>query len=166
MICTDTKQPYQSETWIGAGERADRRAPYFGRAWSWVSVPCAGEAWTVRDEDAYQGPFTKRTIKPLLYIGNFWDPATNYDASLSASARMPGARQVASNNWGHAAYLTAPCITGHIDQYLLNGKLPAKGTVCTDARQPFAEPVPSLKKQRKLMPATPKPRPVLDQRKG
>ena len=45
--------------------KADQRAPYFGRAWAWSTVQCASNSWTARDEDAYRGPFTKRTASPL-----------------------------------------------------------------------------------------------------
>ena len=165
VTCTDGVEPWDANWWIPAGARADRRAPYFGRAWSWVSSPCANGTWTVRDEDAYRGPFTKRTKHPVLFVGSFWDPATNYDASVSASRRQPGARLLSSNNWGHTAYGTSECADSKMESYLLTGALPPRGTTCTDAPQPFTgatETVKAAKAERARPPvATPKPKSIL-----
>ena len=163
VTCTDTVEPWDARQWIPAAERADRRAPYFGRAWSWITAPCAGRTWTVRDEDAYRGPFTKHTKHPVLFVGSFWDPATNYDASVSASRRQPGARLLSSNNWGHTAYGTSACADTAIEAYLVSGALPAKGKTCTDARQPFTggAAARAAKPATNRLPATPLPKSVL-----
>ena len=142
VICTDGKHPRNAGSWPMATALRDLQAPYFGRPWGWISVQCASDTWTVRDEDAYRGPFNKRTAKPVLIVGNYWDPATNYRASLSSSKLLPNSRLLSSNNWGHTAYGTGACATTAIDQYLLSGTLPAKGKVCTDSRQPFTTKLP------------------------
>jgi pimeloyl-ACP methyl ester carboxylesterase len=141
VICTDGLFPRDTERWRAATAAADRRAPYFGRAWGWIDAPCARDTWTVRDEDAYRGPFNRRTQAPVLFVGNLWDPATNYDASVSSSRRLPGSGLLSSNNWGHTAYGTSPCADSAIESYLLTGALPAVSR-CTDGPQPFAEPLP------------------------
>jgi len=46
--------------------------------------------WKVRDEDAYRRPFNRRTAAPVLFVGNYYDPATNYDAAVSATKLLPG----------------------------------------------------------------------------
>jgi pimeloyl-ACP methyl ester carboxylesterase len=138
VICTDTLEPVDAGFWPSATARRDREAPYFGRSWGWLSSPCARDTWTVRDEDAYNGPFNKRTASPMLYVGSLWDPATNYDSAVAASKLHSTARLLSSNNWGHTAYGTGACATAAIDNYLLTGALPAKGTLCTDAPQPFS----------------------------
>ena len=143
VICTDTLEPADVTAWPAATAQRDREAPYFGRAWGWLTAPCARDTWTVRDEDAYRGPFDKRTQSPMLYVGSLWDPATNYDSAVAASRLHPTARLLSSNNWGHTAYGTGACATAAIDGYLLTGALPATGTLCTDAPQPFASPLPT-----------------------
>ncbi|MFG1604070.1 alpha/beta fold hydrolase [Actinoplanes sp. NPDC049265] len=166
VFCTDGIVPADPRTWVGAAARAERRSPNAGRYWSWVSAPCARDTWTVHDEDSYLGPFTKRTRAPLFYLGSFWDPATNYDASVSASRRQPGARLLSANNWGHTGYLTSPCTTTTVDEYLLRGTLPARGATCTDAKQPFTEPLSEVAAKRAPAPkrlpvATPRPKSIL-----
>jgi pimeloyl-ACP methyl ester carboxylesterase len=141
VMCTDGRHPVDGASWPKAAARADQRATYFGRAWAWASAQCARDHWTVRDEDAYTGPFTKRTPHPVLIVGSFWDPATNYNDAVAASKLLPNSRLLSSNNWGHTAYGTSVCATGTVDRYLLYRALPAKGTTCMGDEQPFRTPL-------------------------
>ncbi|SCG58764.1 alpha/beta hydrolase [Micromonospora coxensis] len=138
--CTDAYHPTDAGAWPALGAAEDKRAPYFGRAWAWATAPCARDTWTVRDEDAFTGPFNRKTSSPVLVVGNYWDPATNYDAAVSSSKLLPNSRLLSSDSWGHTAYGTSACVTGAVDAYLLKGTLPKKGTVCTGDVQPFVEP--------------------------
>jgi pimeloyl-ACP methyl ester carboxylesterase len=141
VMCTDGLHPKNASSWPAAVAKSDKRAPYFGRAWAWGSAQCARDTWTVKDEDAYKGPFTKRTVKPILVVGNYWDPATNYVEAVSSAKLLPNSRLLSSTNWGHTAYGTSKCVTSAIDTYLLKGTLPAKGTVCVGDEQPFTKPL-------------------------
>ncbi|MEU8813705.1 alpha/beta hydrolase [Actinoplanes sp. NPDC048796] len=141
VICTDGRFPANAADWPRYADRRDAKAPYFGRSWGWIDSPCAHKTWTVRDEDAYTGPFTRRTAAPVLVVGSFWDPATNYRGAVSSSRLLPNSVLLSSNNWGHTAYGSGVCATTAIDTYLLTGKPPARGKVCTDAPQPFQTPV-------------------------
>jgi pimeloyl-ACP methyl ester carboxylesterase len=141
VMCTDGRHPKDASRWPAAAARADKRAPYFGRAWAWASAQCARNTWTVRDEDAYQGPFTRRTAATVLIVGSTWDPATNYVEAVTSAKLLPNSRLLTSKNWGHTAYGTSACATGVIDKYLLRGTLPAKGKVCTGDEQPFTQPL-------------------------
>ena len=141
--CTDALHPKDANMWPSLMVTADQKAPYFGRAWGWATAPCARNTWTVRDEDAYAGPWTRRTAAPVLIVGTQWDPATNYDDAVSASKRLPNSRLLSNVNWGHTSYGTSDCATAAIDNYLLKGTLPAKGTVCTGSYQPFLTPLPT-----------------------
>jgi len=139
VMCTDGQHPAHSAAWPAKVARAAKRAPYFGPAWAWASAPCARDIWTVRDEDAWTGPFGGRTRNPVLVVGSYWDPATSYYQAVS-SARLLGARLLSSDNFGHTAYGTSACVTGATDRYLLSKKLPAAGRVCA-AAQPFTTPL-------------------------
>jgi pimeloyl-ACP methyl ester carboxylesterase len=143
VLCTDALHPKDASLWPALMAQADQRAPYFGRAWGWGSVQCARKTWTVRDEDAYTGPWNTRTAAPVLVVGTRWDPATNYDDAVSASRRLPNARLLSNTNWGHTSYGSSVCADTAIDGYLLTGVLPAKGTVCEGEYQPFTTPLPT-----------------------
>ena len=136
--------PGTARTWPATADSAnaaDKRAPYFGRLWLWNLAGCSSTKWTVKDEDAYRGSFTKKTATPVLIVGNYWDPATNYAGAVSTSKRLPNSRLVSSNSWGHTAYGTSQCATQAVDTYLLTKKIPAKGKVCTGDYTPFQEPL-------------------------
>ncbi|GAB1639820.1 alpha/beta hydrolase [Krasilnikovia sp. MM14-A1259] len=143
VLCTDALHPADASQWPALMAKADKRAPYFGRAWGWSSAPCARNTWTVRDEDAYTGPWTTRTAAPVLVVGAKWDPATNYDDAVSAAKRLPNSQLLSNTNWGHTSYGTSDCATNAIDTYLLNAILPAKGALCEGKYQPFTTPLPT-----------------------
>jgi hypothetical protein len=73
--------------------------------------------WTVRDEDAYTGPWNRRTSAPVLFVASEWDPATNYDDAVSAQKRLPNSRLFTNDNWGHTSYRArserTPLLRGH-----------------------------------------------------
>ncbi|GIJ14265.1 alpha/beta hydrolase [Micromonospora gifhornensis] len=137
--CVDANHPTAVASWPARAARADKRDPYFGRLWTWASAPCARGSWTVRDEDRFTGPFNRRTANPVLVVGNYWDPSTNYNGAVSASKLLPNSRLLSSDSWGHTAYGTSACVTDAMDAYLLRVTLPRKGTVCKGDIQPFQE---------------------------
>ncbi|MBL7261639.1 alpha/beta hydrolase [Paractinoplanes lichenicola] len=137
VMCTDGRHPAHGSAWVKAGAKADKRAPYFGRAWVWASAACARDSWTVRDEDAYTGPFNRLTKNPVLVVGSFWDPATNYVDAVKSAELIPHSRLLSSANWGHTAYGTSACVTNAMDHYLLTRALPAPGKACVGDIQPF-----------------------------
>jgi hypothetical protein len=141
IACTDSRNSKNLADFGRLANAADKRAPYFGRLWLWNLAGCSSKKWTVKDEDAYRGPWTKKTSTPVLIVGNYWDPATNYAGAVSTSKRLPNSRLLSSNSWGHTAYGTSECVTDAVDSYLLAKKLPAKGKVCASEYTPFAEPL-------------------------
>lgn len=143
VLCTDALHPKDADSWPALMNKADKRAPYFGRAWGWSSVQCARETWTVHDEDAYTGPWNVHTTAPILFVGARWDPATNYDDATSAARRAPNARLLTSTNWGHTSYGTSECVTRAVDTYLVQAQLPARGTTCEGEYQPYTVPLPT-----------------------
>ncbi|HYI59559.1 MAG TPA: alpha/beta hydrolase, partial [Microlunatus sp.] len=123
IACTDSRNSKNLASYRRLAQAADAKAPYFGRLWMWSLAGCSSKKWTVRDEDAYRGPFTKWTSNPVLIVGNYWDPATNYAGAVSTSKRMPNSRLLSSDSWGHTAYGTSDCATSAIDAYLLSKRL-------------------------------------------
>jgi len=137
VTCTDSREKTKISRYPRYAAQADEKAPYFGRAWLWSSSMCAGDVFTGQDDDAYTGPFDVRTTAPVLFVGDYYDPATSYKAAVSASKRMPNSRLLSSDSFGHTAYGTSDCTTKAVDAYLLDVTLPKKGTVCVGDVQPF-----------------------------
>jgi len=148
VLCTDGRNPKEAWDWAAYAARNDRTAPDFGRLWTWASAPCASSTWTVRDEDTYRGPFTRTTANPVLVVGNYWDPATNYQGAVTTSRLLPNSSLLSSNSWGHTAYGTSACVNTAVERYLLTKKVPAPGTTCVGDAQPFSDPTEGPQQRR------------------
>jgi pimeloyl-ACP methyl ester carboxylesterase len=139
--CADGDNPAKVSAWAKAARAADRKYPYFGRIWNWGSSICA--VWPGHDGDAYKGPFNRRTANAVLVVGNRSDPATRYQDAVSTEKRLPRARLLTVEGWGHTSLFISSCADGHIARYLLTGTAPPEKTVCGVDTIPFASP-PSL----------------------
>lgn len=139
VLCGETRNPAVPGQWPRQIAARTAVAPYFAEAWGWSSVQCAEKNWTAKAGDAYPGPWNKVTSAPVLVVGNYWDPATNYSGAVNTARRMGNARLLASDSWGHTAYGTSACATGVVDKYLVEGTLPNPGTTCVGDQQPFTQ---------------------------
>ena len=134
--CTDSLKPPHVSAWARSARAADAKWPYFGRPWIWSSSVCA--RWPGHDSDRYLGPFNKRTAKPVLVIGNRWDPATRYEDAVSTSKILGNARLLTVSGWGHTSLFSSTCADNRASAYLLTGALPPAGTICKPDAVPFA----------------------------
>lgn len=139
VMCSDGKNPSTARNWSRYAAAANIVAPGFGPLWTWSSAPCATSTWKAQDEDSYTGSFKHRTKNPVLVVGNYWDPATNYAGATKVARLMPNSRLLRSASWGHTAYGTSDCVTAAMDRYLLTRRVPAAGTRCIGDQQPFTE---------------------------
>ncbi|WIV61518.1 alpha/beta hydrolase [Amycolatopsis nalaikhensis] len=77
-----------------------------------------------------QHPLQVHGAPPLLMVSSRHDPATPY-AWSQAAARQSGSTLLTYDGWGHGAYFkNSQCVIKATDDYLITGKLPAKGTHC------------------------------------
>lgn len=93
----------------------------------------------------YTGPWTADTANPVLVVGNFFDPATRYEGAQTVAGLLPNSRLLSYAGWGHTAYLSgSSCVDAAVNAYLIDGVLPAEGTVCQPEIDPFTpvEPDP------------------------
>jgi pimeloyl-ACP methyl ester carboxylesterase len=95
---------------------------------AWASITgCIG--WPARTDNP-QHPLRVHGAPPLLMLSSKHDPATPYAWSRNA-ARQSGSTLLTYDGWGHGAYFKhSDCVTKATDDYLITGKLPAKGTHC------------------------------------
>jgi len=139
--CADALSAANLASWPRAAAAADRRAPYFGAFYAWISLPCARDTWTVRDPDVYRGPFDRRTDAPVLVVGARWDPVTSYGNAVNVARMLPDSRLISSDNWGHESAGTSACVDNAIFGYLLRPLAPAPKVMhCRGDVQPFASP--------------------------
>jgi pimeloyl-ACP methyl ester carboxylesterase len=137
VLCADSDNPGSYDAWFDAGVAADVTTPYFGRAWTWASSICAD--WPFADADRYVGPWNHTTANPVLVVGNQFDPATRYENAQTVAATLPGARLLTLHAWGHTSGFLSSCADEAVARYLVDGTLPAVGTVCEQDEVPFAQ---------------------------
>jgi hypothetical protein len=139
VACSDSDNPDRVAAWSRAARDADRRFPYFGRLWTWITSIC--QPWPGKDADRYMGPFTRRTAKPVLVIGNLFDPATRYQGAVTVADLLPRSRLLTLAGWGHTSLLAgSACVDAFVSRYLLTSRVPPRGTVCQPDVVPFAQP--------------------------
>lgn len=135
VACSDSVNPDDHSFWSSAGAEADRQFGYFGRIWTWASSPCA--VWEGFDEDRYLGPFDRPTSRPVLVVGNRFDPATRYEGALIVNELLPDSSLLTVEGWGHTSALLSLCADETVSRYLLYGVTPPEGATCAQDVEPF-----------------------------
>ena len=100
--------------------------------------------WPATAQDTYTGPFRVKDSAPTpLVVATTYDPATPYRGALRLVRTLGNARLLTMRGDGHTAYPgNSPCVDAAVNAYLLQGQLPAAGTVCRQ-EVPFEQPPPS-----------------------
>ena len=114
-------------------------SPLFGPGLAWSALTCDG--WPVPGA-APHPEVGAPGAPPVLLVGNTGDPATPYEGAARMAERL-GEKvgvELTYEGEGHGAYDSGnSCVQDAVNAYLLNGGLPAPGTVCE------AEPLPEGK---------------------
>ncbi|MFE1587375.1 alpha/beta hydrolase [Streptomyces sp. NPDC058737] len=114
-------------------------SPLFGPGLAWSALTCDG--WPVPGAAPHPEVGAPGT-PPVLLVGNTGDPATPYEGAARMAERL-GEKvgvELTYEGEGHGAYDSGnSCVQDAVNAYLLNGGLPAPGTVCE------AEPLPEGK---------------------
>lgn len=69
--------------------------------------------------------------------GTHFDGVTGYAGAEAVARLLPNSRLLSYAGWGHIAVVRSECISQHVVTYLLDGALPAPGTVCPANANPF-----------------------------
>jgi pimeloyl-ACP methyl ester carboxylesterase len=68
---------------------------------------------------------------PILVVSTTYDPATPHEWGVLVAGQLENATLLTFDGDGHTAYTSgSSCIDDAVDAYLLDGTLPAEGTVC------------------------------------
>ncbi|MEU7102172.1 alpha/beta hydrolase [Streptomyces longwoodensis] len=129
--CADDRARY-SPAYVEGRLPAFRAAsPLFGDFLAWGMVSCTD--WAVpgaADHPDVSAPGSA----PILVVGNTGDPATPYEgARKMVDALGDGVGvELTYKGQGHGAYDSKnKCVQAAVNGYLLDGKVPAAGTVCS-----------------------------------
>jgi pimeloyl-ACP methyl ester carboxylesterase len=116
-----------------------RVAPQFGKAWVANLSSCT--SWPVPANQTAH-PITAPGAAPILVVGTTRDPATPYNNAQALARQLQSGRLLTWDGDGHTAYgQGSACIDNAVDHYLLEGRLPRVGTICTDAPDNGNKPV-------------------------
>jgi pimeloyl-ACP methyl ester carboxylesterase len=69
---------------------------------------------------------------PILVVATTRDTSTPFEWAQTVVSHLDNSRLLIRDASGHIGYSRSPCITTKVDHYLINGQLPAEGTVCSD----------------------------------
>ncbi|MEU4796042.1 alpha/beta hydrolase [Streptomyces sp. NPDC023327] len=129
--CADDKARYSTRDVEGRLPAFRKASPLFGDYLAWGMVSCTD--WAVPGQ-ADHPDVTAKGAPPIVVIGNTGDPATPYEGAR-AMARALGEGvgvELTYKGQGHGAYDSENrCVRDAVDGYLLDGKVPGAGTVCS-----------------------------------
>ncbi|MFF3290818.1 alpha/beta hydrolase [Streptomyces sp. NPDC003023] len=106
-------------------------SPVFGPYLAWDLAGWCAE-WPVSGE--WETPEVSAAgAAPILVIGTTGDPATPYEGARKMADELGRGVGILVTNEGegHGAYGTGVCVTGLVDDYLLEGKVPRDGQTCS-----------------------------------
>lgn len=132
--CADSTNPDTLAAWTAAA--AEPQDSYFGPLWTWASSSCS--AWPGDQTDRYTGPWNAKTANPVLVVNTTFDPATPLHGADRLASLLPNSRQLTVKGWGHTTLFLSADADQAVSDYLVNGNVPAPGTVFTQDVAPFA----------------------------
>ncbi|MER5196099.1 alpha/beta fold hydrolase [Streptomyces sp. NPDC002755] len=129
--CADDKPRYSTAQVQQKLPEFRAASSVFGDFLAWGMVSCTD--WPVAGA-ADHPDVSAPGAAPILVVGNTGDPATPYEgARKMVDALGPGVGvELTYKGQGHGAYGSKnTCVQTAVNGYLLNGKVPAAGTVCS-----------------------------------
>ncbi|WP_405730141.1 alpha/beta hydrolase [Streptomyces sp. NBC_00028] len=136
--CNDAAWPTRWAVWDRDNTRLARVAPF--ETWDnvWMNLPCA--YW----QAPRQEPLDVRTgpgeLPATLILAAERDAAAPYDGAIALHRRLSGSVLVTERDAGTHGIAGGPnqCVNGHLNAYLLEGRLPVRRAACA----PHPEPRP------------------------
>ncbi|MEV5545360.1 alpha/beta fold hydrolase [Streptomyces sp. NPDC052309] len=129
--CADDKPRYDTAYVERKLPEFRKASPLFGDYLAWGMLSCTD--WPVAGAAAHPD-VSAPGAPPILVIGNTGDPATPYEgAGRMADALGKGVGvELTYRGQGHGAYDSKnKCVQDAVHGYLLDGRTPAAGTVCS-----------------------------------
>ncbi|WP_219665174.1 alpha/beta fold hydrolase [Streptomyces bambusae] len=125
--CLDKPYPPTPALWPVLAAHWEGQSPTFGRMAAFESLPCA--TWPARwwQADRYAGPWSRPTPRPVLVIGNRYDPTTRYRFAERMATVLGSARLVSVDMIGHTALGLSRCADAITTDYLLGRADPPPG---------------------------------------
>ncbi|MEU6084421.1 alpha/beta hydrolase [Streptomyces sp. NPDC047108] len=129
ITCADQKQRYTVEDVQDRLPALRKISPVFGAFTGWQMLSCTDWPVDGTSDQTVAAPGSA----PILVIGTTGDPATPYAGAKRMADRLGKgvAVNITNKGEGHGSYGVGTCVTKAVDAYLLNGKVPSDGLVCS-----------------------------------
>lgn len=103
-------------------------SPRFGESLAWGLISCTD--WPATS-DGLPAPVEASDAPPILVVGTVGDPATPYEWAVDLAGQLDSGVLLGFEG-AHLAYLRgSECVDAAVDDYLIEGTVPADGTRCT-----------------------------------
>ncbi|GEL95301.1 alpha/beta hydrolase [Cellulomonas composti] len=128
ISCLDGRPSSDPATMASEAERILADAPTLGESFAFGGVVCA--QWPAPEIGGLDD-YSAAGAPPILVIGTTNDPATPYKNAQALADLLDSGTLLTFEGEGHTAYgRSNDCITDNVDAFLLEGTVPAEGTVC------------------------------------
>ncbi|WP_181779316.1 alpha/beta hydrolase [Pseudonocardia pini] len=139
--CMDRAVPTDLAAHTAQAATASAQTPRFATASGYNWLSCA--SWPVQNTDRYTERLTGAGAPPILVVGGRVDSQTPYPWAQAMVDDLESSVLLTREGIGHGSYRTSgPCIDTAVDATLIDGVLPADGTVC--AQEPPATTAPAV----------------------
>ena len=128
IFCLDHPEPRSVDQIAKDSADLERRYSLLGKVMGWSAVTCVN--WPAKPVLQPQR-LTAPGAPPILVVGSTGDPATPYEWAKSLAGQLSRGRLLTREGFGHTGYGESDCVNQAVDSYLVSGKLPAEGAVCT-----------------------------------
>ncbi len=129
VSCLDHPAPRDLTDYPQLASGAGAQAPFFGPALMWGLLQCS--VWATPPTRT-PAPVTAQGAPPILLVSSSGDPATPHQWAESVESELAHAALVTWQGSSHVAYYYSACVRSIDQAYLLDGTLPANGTMCSD----------------------------------
>ncbi|MEG3627622.1 alpha/beta hydrolase [Streptomyces poriticola] len=130
ITCADRSDRYTPDEVADRASEFEAASAVFGETAMWGTLQCTG--WPVPGKAAHP-EVSAPGAAPILLVGNTGDPATPYQGAARMAEQLGRGVgvQLTYKGEGHGAYHSGnSCVRDAVDAYLLDGRVPASGTVC------------------------------------
>lgn len=130
VTCADRSDRYTVDDVLEQAAAFEKASPIFGASMVWGALECTD--WPVRGK-AEHPDVSAPGAPPILLVGNTGDPATPYEGAARMAERLGRSVgvELTYEGEGHGAYDSGnTCVRKAVNAYLLDGTVPAAGTVC------------------------------------
>lgn len=124
--CLDYVSDADPETMRAEAAVLAAEAPIFGPQMSFGSLCAQWPFASDKERRAISAPGSP----DILVVGTTGDPATPYVWAIALAAQLEKGHLVTYRGEGHTAYGTSECVTTVVDDYFLDGKVPAVDPMC------------------------------------